>query len=190
MNNFVYLAHHGIKGQKWGVRRFQNEDGSLTSAGKSRYSGSRLGALKNYMSERRGNVSKFYKRAGGAEDKVPEERTAKEQARYDKAEKQYKKDQAAAKAHLKKNLSDIKENKRLKKENRRFEKDMNRMKKLADRVMSTFNDAQILTDATGAVYVRGINASKYNRLSAKYNREVDKLYKKYGTKRVDDILGM
>lgn len=28
------LYHHGIKGQKWGVRRFQNEDGSLTSAGK------------------------------------------------------------------------------------------------------------------------------------------------------------
>lgn len=32
------LMHHGIKGQKWGVRRFQNEDGSLTSAGKSRNS--------------------------------------------------------------------------------------------------------------------------------------------------------
>ena len=32
------LYHHGIKGQKWGVRRFQNEDGSLTAAGKSRYS--------------------------------------------------------------------------------------------------------------------------------------------------------
>ena len=32
-----YLAHHGIKGQKWGVRRFQNEDGSLTSEGKKRY---------------------------------------------------------------------------------------------------------------------------------------------------------
>jgi len=31
------LYHHGIKGQKWGVRRFQNEDGSLTSKGKSRY---------------------------------------------------------------------------------------------------------------------------------------------------------
>lgn len=31
------LAHHGIKGQKWGVRRFQNEDGSYTSAGKKRY---------------------------------------------------------------------------------------------------------------------------------------------------------
>ncbi len=31
------LQHHGIKGQKWGVRRFQNEDGTLTDAGKARY---------------------------------------------------------------------------------------------------------------------------------------------------------
>lgn len=31
------LIHHGILGQKWGVRRFQNSDGSLTKAGKDRY---------------------------------------------------------------------------------------------------------------------------------------------------------
>lgn len=34
----VYLAHHGILGQKWGIRRFQNKDGTWTAAGKKRYS--------------------------------------------------------------------------------------------------------------------------------------------------------
>lgn len=32
-----YLAHYGVKGQKWGVRRYQNLDGSLTSAGRIHY---------------------------------------------------------------------------------------------------------------------------------------------------------
>lgn len=32
-----YLEHHGIKGMHWGIRRFQNTDGSLTGAGKKRY---------------------------------------------------------------------------------------------------------------------------------------------------------
>ena len=31
-----YIYHHGIKGQKWGIRRFQNKDGSLTPAGRKR----------------------------------------------------------------------------------------------------------------------------------------------------------
>lgn len=32
-----HLQHHGVKGMKWGVRRYQNTDGSLTPAGKKRY---------------------------------------------------------------------------------------------------------------------------------------------------------
>ena len=39
-NGQPYLAHHGIKGQKWGVRRFQNADGTWTDAGKNRYNDS------------------------------------------------------------------------------------------------------------------------------------------------------
>lgn len=36
MNNKDYLAHYGIKGQKWGLRRYQNPDGTYTAAGKAR----------------------------------------------------------------------------------------------------------------------------------------------------------
>lgn len=32
-----YLSHHGILGQKWGIRRYQNKDGSLTDAGRKHY---------------------------------------------------------------------------------------------------------------------------------------------------------
>ena len=32
----TYIYHHGIKGMKWGIRRFQNKDGTRTAAGKKR----------------------------------------------------------------------------------------------------------------------------------------------------------
>ena len=50
-----YLMHHGIKGQKWGVRRFQNEDGSLTSEGVKRYGGN----LGPYANGKQGAVRKL-----------------------------------------------------------------------------------------------------------------------------------
>ena len=51
-----YLEHHGVLGQKWGVRRYQNKDGSLTAAGKKRLStgsgNSLAGAVERYKARR------------------------------------------------------------------------------------------------------------------------------------------
>lgn len=39
------IQHHGIKGQRWGVRRFQNKNGTLTAKGKKRYHGDSYDSL-------------------------------------------------------------------------------------------------------------------------------------------------
>ena len=54
-----YIAHHGIKGQKWGVRRYQNADSSLTAEGKARYAKA-CGDL----------AEKIYKKASAREPKI------------------------------------------------------------------------------------------------------------------------
>lgn len=47
-----YIEHHGIIGQKWGVRRFQNKDGSLTSEGKRHTAGETSTSSKMTRSEK------------------------------------------------------------------------------------------------------------------------------------------
>ena len=62
------LYHHGILGQKWGVRRFQNKDGSLTSAGKKRAGEAASKFGQSYRKNHRmiGTVSSVFTKGGGA----------------------------------------------------------------------------------------------------------------------------
>ena len=53
------LYHYGVKGQKWGVRRYQNKDGSLTPAGKERYDDSQP-----KKSKRRLKLEEKYRNSG------------------------------------------------------------------------------------------------------------------------------
>lgn len=63
-----YLAHHGVIGQKWGVRRYQNPDGSLTAEGRAHYGVGEASVLQNHGLQRMNGASqarltKFMKRA-------------------------------------------------------------------------------------------------------------------------------
>lgn len=49
----LVLEHHGVKGMKWGVRRYQNKDGTLTAAGKRRYGTKETEHLERLMNEER-----------------------------------------------------------------------------------------------------------------------------------------
>lgn len=79
------LYHHGIAGQKWGVRRFQNSDGSLTEAGRKRY-GSSLGSTNksnDFTKDSKGFEKKFerYNRLQGTKSLLGGDHTKDEGAK-------------------------------------------------------------------------------------------------------------
>lgn len=65
-----YLKHHGILGQKWGKRRFQNEDGTLTAEGRARYLQEKTSSSgQKYYELNKKGMKRFRKGTDGVNDK-------------------------------------------------------------------------------------------------------------------------
>lgn len=77
------LAHFGVLGQKWGIRRYQNKDGTLTSAGKRRYKISSDGK----MVKRSREEVKSYDKKVKTLKKASEEKKKKQKSRAKALEK-------------------------------------------------------------------------------------------------------
>lgn len=87
-----YLMHHGVKGQKWGVRRYQNPDGTLTAEGRRRYGAEDVhpSEIKRQMKKKLKNESSDYqKTVASIQKKVNDEFDQTKEAKDAKAITEY-----------------------------------------------------------------------------------------------------
>lgn len=147
-NKYEYsdeLYHHGIKGMKWGIRRYENEDGTLTPAGKKRYA-------REAKREARYESVKQYR---DAMDRASQESDAADDAWY-AAKKQYK--------SLGKNpISRIREAaKGRSKAAKEYSKMYNKASEMSDAADETTRKAQELYKNTGSnALSRAFNNAEY-----------------------------
>lgn len=193
------LAHHGIKGQKWGVRRFQKADGSLTPAGKSRYASDLDRAAKNVKTAKKEYnraFDKAYNRAIQGYSPLKKQREANDQ-RWD---------EAASKRDA---LLDAKEGykKTVQKNVDAYEKKFESASKASDAADAQWNDVKSQYKALGKTKVTRMLRAGFGKSDAvkKYRSDYDKaseasdaadaqwreaaeLYKTTGRNRVERIL--
>lgn len=129
-----YLSHHGIKGQKWGVRRFQNADGSVTAAGKARY-----------YQDRVGEYTKAYNKASNHSDRITDMQNEEESLWKEAKEKR----KALGKNPFSRTINAIKGTS---KEAKEYSKAYNRASDYSDKITDMKAENEILWKEADAKY--------------------------------------
>ncbi len=174
MTQEEYLAHHGILGQRWGVRRYQNADGTLTNAGKKRYAKSiaKATSLDEASKIARNNVSPSATKAlrskheawSTAQSKVDEMEQSQEFKKLEKAAR------SEARESVKKQIKD-------------------------DFDLADYNFNELVNDEYWEGGFRDSLELAYRKKNPKYDaalKEVDRTWKEYdeaSEKFVDDLVG-
>lgn len=191
MNNDYrdYLEHHGIPGMKWGVRRYQNEDGSLTYKGKKRYARQTAKELNNADQERAVTAyksarvredaawrSKYLNRLSKKKTKAESirddaETSDRKRARQEKKIDKISKKQERVKDILNKDLSEIAENsKKIKELENKIDKTISKLSTDDYLIRSVRSSRTVDIRYNGAGYTYYSMPGTYYSVKAKKNK--------------------
>ena len=153
-NHENYLSHHGIKGQKWGVRQYQNTDGSLTPEGRKRYGigperGSREALKKKFREDKKN--ARAEKKAAKKAQSEEEKHDATMKYLRNHPTKVYKYRNQITEADAKKLVSQIQFDRQLKDiRDAEIQRGWNKVKSIADNtntIANLMNNTTILSPA-------------------------------------------
>ena len=164
-----YLAHHGIKGQKWGIRQYQNADGSLTAEGRRRYGVGPERGSKEALKKKLKEQKKAYKEERKAAKKAQSEEEKHDAAmKYlrDHPTKLYKYRNQISEADAKKLVSQIKFDRELKDiRDAEIQRGWNKVKSISDNantVANLLSNSTRIYNSTADIQRALVDAGKLN----------------------------